>query len=157
MKKIKIVTCCLLLIAASAFTYGCGGSDEPDNIQSQNEIEDKDIPGKDISKFDVSLSDTVNNDKTGKWRLSRTSDDFDIEKYAVSYYYKYFIKDDEIHFLVNYNRNTVTVITCQSDYLSVTIHEYSEGEENDASSLAGGMVLGQYQVNISDASIEQIE
>ncbi len=111
---------------------------------------------KDITDKTIDVS-TYRNDSTGKWRIATTSDDFDIEKYALSYYLNYFDADDEIHVIVNFTRMTTTKISDMGDTLDVSIHEYTKGEEHDANKALGGMLLNEYHVNIKTGKITKIQ
>lgn len=111
---------------------------------------------KDITDKNIDVS-TYRNDSTGKWRIATTSDNFDIEKYALSYYLNYFDADDEIHVIVNFTRMTSTKISNLGDTLDVSIHEYTKGEEHDANKALGGMLLNEYHVNIKTGKITKIQ
>lgn len=113
--------------------------------------------GKDITKYDIIFKDEYRNDSTGKWRLAETADNFDIEKYAVSYYDNYFKSDDEIHVFVNFTRKTTTRIADMGGILDVSIHEYVKGEEHDANEALGGMLLNEYHVDRKTGKIEKIQ
>lgn len=112
---------------------------------------------KDITDKDIDFSSDYRNDSTGKWRIAITSDSFDIEKYALSYYLNYFKDDDEIHVIVNFTRMTTTKISDMGDTLDVSIHEYTKGEEHDANKALGGMLLNEYHVNIKTGKITKIQ
>ena len=112
---------------------------------------------KDITDKDIDFSSDYRNDSTGKWRIATTSDSFDIEKYALSYYLNYFKSDDEIHVIVNFTRMTTTKISDMGDTLDVSIHEYTKGEEHDADKALGGMLLNEYHVNIKTGKITKIQ
>lgn len=103
------------------------------------------------------FSSSVRNDKTGKWRIATYNGSNQIKDYAKEYYEAYFESDDEIHFIVNLGLKTTSKITVIGDKLDVSVYEYVDGEEHDATLLASGMLLKQYQVNLSDGSIEEIQ
>lgn len=105
---------------------------------------------------DVTFSNSVLNDVTGNWRLARIAATIDITEYAVDYYNTYFENDDEVHVIVNFSTNTTTFITYMFGQLSVTIHEYVDDEEHDASVLGSGMVLGEYFVYLDNGDIENL-
>lgn len=113
--------------------------------------------GKDITKYDIIFSDDYRNDSTGKWRRAETADNFDIQKYAVSYYDNYFKKDDEIHVFINFTRKTTTRIANMGGILDVSIHEYVKGEEHDANKALEGTLLNEYHVNIKTGKISKIQ
>lgn len=107
------------------------------------------------SKFSVS---DVRNDVTGKWRISSVAETFNIEEYALSYYDRYFTRDDQIHGIVNFNLNTTTCISVMSDtMLDVSIHEYVKGEEHDAGLLFGGTLLAEYFIYLDNGDIEKVQ
>lgn len=109
-----------------------------------------------ISSGAFLFSSTVRNDKTGNWRIATYSGSNQIIDYAKNYYEAYFESDDEIHFVVNLGLKTTSKITVVGDKLDVTVYEYVDGEEHDATLLASGNVLGQYQVDLSDGSIKEL-
>lgn len=116
--------------------------------------------------FDKSFSDSasifdneVRNDKTGKWRLYKTSTSEDIVNHAVDYYKAYFASDSELHFIINFHpqQNSTTVIrVIDENTLNVTEHEYVAKEEHDANELGGGNVIADYFVDIETGAIEKI-
>lgn len=115
------------------------------------------LKSKDITEKDINFQDEYRNDSTGKWRLATTSDSFDIQKYALSYYYNYFKSDDEIHILVNFTRMTTTRMAVAGNVLDVSIHEYTKGEEHDANKALSGILLNEYHVNMDTGKISKIQ
>lgn len=105
----------------------------------------------------IDFQGNVNNDSTGNWRLAKTSDQFKIEEYALDYYNTYFESDNEIHAVVNSANNTTTEISVIFGDVYVTIHEYVNGEENDADMLFSGAELGMYSVNTDNGEIQKVE
>ena len=105
----------------------------------------------------ILFDNVVRNDTTGNWRLARLAANVQIEKYALSYYKKYFTNDSEIHGIVNFITNTTTRLSCSSDILFITIHEYVDKEEHDAKVLFGGDVLKEYWIYTDNGDIELIE
>lgn len=154
MKK-PILTVLLIILFAIAIS-GCSDSNksnEPDTDSTQ-----EDASSEVSDEYDIIFSGSVRNDKTGKWKLSRTSTSKDVTEYAVYYYNTYFKSNDEIHAIVNFATNTTNKISLLSDdVLDVCIYEYVDGEEHDASELFGGTLLNEYHITISDGSIEEIE
>lgn len=112
---------------------------------------------KDINTFDIIFAGDYRNDTTGKWKLATTSDSFDIQKYAVSYYNNYFKSDDEIHIIVNFSRMTTTKISNMGGILDISIYDYVKGEEHDAKEALSGTFLNEYHVNISSGKITKIQ
>lgn len=116
------------------------------------------ISDKDSNDLSVSLRSTVHNDKTGLWRLAAIAvDNTDISEYALSYYTNYFSSDDEIHAIVNFTTKCTASIRVVGDRLDVTCYEYVDGEEQDASTLFGGMLLNEYFVYLDNGDIELVQ
>lgn len=69
------------------------------------------------------------------------------DQYAVDYYREYFQSDDEVHVVYNFSLNTVNCIRLDAGTLFVSVTEYVENEEHDASEACGGQFLGQYHFN----------
>lgn len=95
----------------------------------------------------------VRNDVTGNWRIVVTSAKFDVEEMLIPYH-DYFMKEDEIHFIVSFATNTTTVIRNSGGIITSEVHEYVDKEEHDAKTLGRGMVLAEYMA--VDGVIEQI-
>ncbi len=102
------------------------------------------------------FSKSVNNDVTGKWRISTVNTAMSAEEYALEYYKELFASDDEIHGIVNFALNTTSRISVVGSNLDVTILEYVDGEEHDAKELFSGMVLAEYFVNIETGETEKV-
>lgn len=115
---------------------------------------DKDI--KEITDLSTSRPKPVRNDNTGKWRVTTTSKSFNPEEYAISYFKTFFEKEDELHYIVNFNRNTTTSINKFLTILQVTIHERVDGEEHDANKLGGGMLYAEFHVHLDNGDIVKI-
>lgn len=131
--------------------------EETTTTESTTEEHKIKLKSKDITERDINFQDEYRNDSTGKWRLATTSDSFDIQKYALSYYYNYFKSDDEIHILVNFTRMTTTRMTVSGNVLDVSIHEYTKDEEHDANKALSGMLLNEYHVNMDTGKISKIQ
>lgn len=115
------------------------------------------ISNKDVDDIDGTFSrNKVRNDTTGNWRISTIAANIQMVDYALSYY-EWYMLDDEIHFIVNFNYNTTTCIQYMNGCIFVTVHEYVDGEEHDANLLGGGMVLAQYIVYPDNGDIEEIQ
>src|SRR5699024_5000934 len=89
----------------------------------------------------------VRNDTTGNWKIATTSEDIDIEDY-ISDYYKEYMEDDEVHWIVNFTRNTTTSVTKQGNELLLETYERVDKEEHDASTLGSGQDLGSKTIEI---------
>lgn len=109
-----------------------------------------------IEKCDIIFAGEYRNDTTGKWRLAETSSNIEIQKYALSYYRKYFKSKDEIHIVVNFANKTTTKISNMGGILDVSIHDYVKGEEHDAKSALSGTLLNEYHVNMKSGTIDKI-
>ena len=75
---------------------------------------------------------------------------------AVAYSNAYFESDQEVHIIVNLYLKTTTVINKYGNTLFVTCHEYRDKEEHDAKKLAGGMVLGEFMINLDTGETEKL-
>lgn len=105
--------------------------------------------------------ENVNNDVTNTWRLTYLSKlkENDIEKYAVSYYKKYFENDKETHFLVNSDKTTVTAIANPGGVgvLDVRVYALNEGDEKDEATILTGEVLDEFLVYVDSKNITKID
>ncbi len=107
--------------------------------------------------INITFSESIHEDTTGKWRLARVATAKEIQAYALEYYNAYFQSDDEIHAIVNFTLGTTYKLAkVSSDTLDIVIHDYVEGEELDANILFSGTVTGNYQINIATGEISQI-
>lgn len=102
------------------------------------------------------FNDSVPNDVTGKWRLATTSNAADVTSYALNYYKAYFKSNDEIHGIVNKRNSTTCSLSVVGNLLSVVVHKYVEGEENDAKILFVGDVIAEYFIDIETGEIEKL-
>lgn len=133
---------------------------EADNAESEwDEVKNKDnIIGKsnkDFKKITKQKPSDVRNDKTGNWRKVTIADNVDIEEYVLSYKDLY-MKDGEVHFIINFNYNTTTVINNLNGILFVDVKEYVSKEEHDAAILGSGMELKNYMI-YPDGDIEKVK
>lgn len=111
-----------------------------------------------IAGADFFFSRSVNNDVTGKWRISTVNTSMSTEEYAADYYKELFSSDEEIHGVVNFALNTTSRITVlDPKTLDVTILEYVDGEEHDAKELFSGMVLAEYTVDIETGQASRLD
>ncbi len=110
-------------------------------------------------KFDDIYFDVkpVNNDKTGRWRISAIAESVSIDDYALDYYDTYFKSDDEIHWIVNFTYKTTTVIRSYGVMLDVVTTEYVPREEHDACMLGTGMQLGHVQIDTATDEVTELE
>lgn len=93
------------------------------------------------SKYNFSRIGNVNNDKTGKWRLYECATTADIGEYIYDFCSSCVASDDEIYFIVNFTLGVTYRIDPMGSIVLVDTLEYVDGEEHDASTLAGGMSL----------------
>ena len=124
-----------------------------DDLKEQDKIIGK--SDKDYSEVSKSKPRDVRNDVTGKWRITTIAESVDIEEYALSYADLH-MKDDEVHFIVNFNYKTTTVINKMNGLLYVDIKEYEKKEEHDAKKLGGGMLLKSYVI-YPDGDIQELD
>lgn len=132
---------------------------EVEEEYSWDDVKEKDrIVGKsdkDFSEVTKSKPNDVRNDTTGKWRILKISENIDIEEYALSYADLH-MKDDELHFIVNFNYHTTTWLNKIDGLLFVDIREYVKKEEHDAKKLGNGMVLKSYVI-YPDGDIQELD
>lgn len=132
---------------------------EVEEEYSWDDVKEKDrIVGKsdkDFSEVTKSKPNDVRNDTTGKWRILKISENIDIEEYALSYADLH-MKDDEVHFIVNFNYHTTTWLNKIDGLLFVDIREYVKKEEHDAKKLGNGMVLKSYVI-YPDGDIQELD
>ena len=127
--------------------------------QPAAEPDAKETFNKSFSDSTAMFDSEVRNDKTGKWRLYRTSTSEDIVDHAVDYYKAYFASDNELHFIVNLHpqQKTTTIIrVIDEKTLNITEHEYVDKEEFDANELGSGKVIADYFVDIETGVKEKV-
>lgn len=111
-----------------------------------------------IKDMDFLFSDSVRNDKTGRWRLSKIAENVQPEEYAAEYYKKMFVKDNEVHIIINFTLNTTTCINYLGDNtIDVSIYDYVSKEEHDAALMCSGAFLGEYHINVETGKVEEIQ
>lgn len=103
---------------------------------------------------DLNLTD-VKDDHSEEWQKAVTSKDVNMPENAMAYYEEY-MEDGDIHFIVTFATNTTINLNAMGGILFVTITEYQEGEEHDASELGSGMVYKEYHVHLNDGSVEEL-
>lgn len=113
------------------------------------------VSDKDFSKVTKSKPSEVRNDSTGNWRITKISENIDIEEYALSYA-DLNMKDDEVHHIVNFNYHTTTWLNKMNGLLYVDIKEYVKKEEHDAKKLGSGMLLKSYVI-FPDGDIQELD
>ena len=124
-----------------------------------DDFKEKDkIVGKSDKDFASVVKDkptNVRNDKTGKWRKTSIAESIDIEEYALSYYNTY-MNDGEVHYIINFTRNTTTWLNNMGGLLYVDIKEHVKKEEHDASTLGSGTTLKSYVI-YPDGDIQELD
>lgn len=128
-------------------------SDEWDDVKEKDKIIGK--SNKDFSEAAKNKPSDVRNDKTGNWKITKISENINVEDYALSYYDLY-MEDDEIHFIVNFNYSTTSNLSYMNGLLYLDIHEYVKKEERDASTLGSGMLLKSYVI-YPDGVIQELD
>ncbi len=124
-----------------------------DDIKEKDQIVGK--SDKDLSEITKVKPSDVRNDNTGNWRITKISENIDIEEYALSYLDSH-MEDDEIHFIVNFNYNTTSSLSYMNELLYLDIYEYVDKEEHDASTLGSGMLLKSYVI-YPDGDIQELD
>lgn len=110
----------------------------------------------DLGDINILFSDSVRDDVTKNWRLSKVSTEKDIAEYALNYYNTFFSSDNEIHAIVNFSNKTTNRITkILSDKIQVTTFQYIKGEEHSAKELFGGKILIDRIINTETGEIEE--
>lgn len=167
------------LIISVSLAFGCNPAvyaqeNIPENISTESETEVKE-PVK-SGTYEIELeseesdgandeeniltfffSDNVNNDVTGKWRISKVATTRKATDYALEYYKTLFSSDDEIHGIVNFtDSTTIRIKSVLSDTINVSVLSYVDGEEHDAKLLFGGDLLEDYWINVETGEIEDI-
>ena len=109
----------------------------------------------DLGDINVFFSDSVRDDVTKNWRLSKVSTEKDIAEYALNYYNTFFSSDNEIHAIVNFSNKTTNRITkILSNKIQVTTFQYIKNEEHSAKELFGGKILIDRIINTETGEIE---
>lgn len=98
----------------------------------------------------------MNNDVTGNFRYCMTTDKKHIEDYALDYYKRY-MKDGEVHYIINTTYNITACITNLGDRLDLLATSYVSKEEHDAKAIGGGELLGEFHIYLDNGDIEQIQ
>lgn len=113
------------------------------------------VSDKDFNEVTSPKPGSVRGDTTDKWKKVVISDGIDAEEYAKSYHDMY-MEDKEVHFIVDFGRNTTTSIREAGGLIYVDISDYEDKEEHDAKKIGSGLLLKQYKI-YPDGDIEEIE
>lgn len=110
----------------------------------------------DLDDINVFFSDSVRDDVTKNWRLSKVSTEKDIAEYALNYYNTFFSSDNEIHAIVNFSNKTTNRITkILPNKIQVTTFQHIKNEEHSAKELFGGKILIDRIINTETGEIEE--
>ena len=153
----------VMMLLAGALVSACGKTEEapktveeiPVQEEAAEEAQDPREAFEESFGLSCIFSDSVRNDKTGKWRMMRYSAGKDFTPYAADYYAAYFESDDEVHAVVDLKHGTY-MITCSGGQLFVDLHAYVDGEEHDAQLLGSGDLISQYVVDLSTGKVEKL-
>lgn len=115
------------------------------------------VSDKDISEISMNFAGKVRNDVTENWRYSTTSENIDIENYALSYYQEYFESDNEIHGIINFTRKTTARLNMSGGMIFLSVYDYVDGEEHDAKIMFSGTPLASYIIYTDNGDIEKTE
>ena len=102
------------------------------------------------------IASPMHNDATGNFKCALVAENFDVTDIALDYCKKY-MKDKEVHYIVNFNNNTTSCITNLGDRLDITITEYVSKEEHDAKAIGAGSLLGEFHVYVDNGDVEKIQ
>lgn len=126
--------------------------DVPEENSAPVNLESYTLPcGAELQYFD-----SVRNDVTGLWRRSATSDSLVPADYALEYYERMFVSDDEIHSIWNATLKTTTKITAGFGLLYVDTYEYVDGEEHDAKIMFSGLHLDERIIDLETGEVEEV-
>lgn len=110
-----------------------------------------------LEGVDIIFSDSVRDDQTGNWRLSKVTSNKPEEEYVLDYYKKYFKEDKEVHAIVNYTLNTTTCVTSIGNKINVRVYEHIKDEEHHAKTLFRGQKYAEYNVDKETGAVEKVE
>lgn len=99
----------------------------------------------------------VSDDVTGNARRTFVTTTKSAEEYAIAYYKEYFESDKEIHFLLNFYSNTMSIISNSGNFLDVRICEHVDGEEHSGKTIGRGQLYAEYYVNLETGEIKQLD
>lgn len=156
-------------VASSVSSSSAIESTEPDTSVDETTSVDvpAETPGKAyaaVQSADTSVLDdmdikiqTVRDDVTGNARRTFVTTTKSAEEYAIAYYKEYFESDKEIHFLLNFYSNTMSIISNSGNFLDVRICEHVDGEEHSAKTIGSGQLYAEYYVNLETGEIKQLD
>ena len=115
----------------------------PSNMLALRPVDDGTENSSSGNTVHVDFHSSVPNDVTGKWRLAIVNTQLPVSDYLISYYQTFFKSDDEIHAIINTADNTTTCVSVLAGMFDVAVHQYIQGEENDAKVLFGGDLISE--------------
>lgn len=154
---------------SSVSSSSAAESTEPDTSADETASVDvpEETPGKAyaaVQSADTSVLDdmdikvcNVNDDVTGNARRTFVTTTKSAEEYAIAYYKEYFESDKEIHFLLNFYSNTMSIISNSGNFLDVRICEHVDGEEHSGKTIGRGQLYAEYYVNLETGEIKQLD
>lgn len=155
--------------ASSVSSSSAADSTEPDTSTDEAAPVDvpEETPGKAyaaVQSADTSVLDdmdikvhNVSDDVTGNARRTFVTTTKSAEEYAIAYYKEYFESDKEIHFLLNFYSNTMSIISNSGNFLDVRICEHVDGEEHSGKTIGRGQLYAEYYVNLETGEIKQLD
>lgn len=97
---------------------------------------------------DAEWRESIQNDRTGMFRLLITNSDIEIDPdLALEYAKAYITSDNPIYYIINPSLGTTTRINKLGNLIFVSRHEYTAGEENDVTLLSTGGVIREFILN----------
>ena len=156
-------------VASSVSSSSAADSTEPDTSADEAAPVDvpEETPGKAyaaVQSADTSVLDdmdikvhNVSDDVTGNARRTFVTTTKSAEEYAIAYYKEYFESDKEIHFLLNFYSNTMSIISNSGNFLDVRICEHVDGEEHSGKTIGRGQLYAEYYVNLETGEIKQLD
>jgi hypothetical protein len=116
------------------------------------------ISDKKLSDIDGTFSrNKVNNDVTGKWRVSTIAANVSMEDYAYNYYERFMLSEGQVEAVINFNYNTSTSLSFYGNFIDVCVYDYVDGEEHDANLMFTGILLKEYYVYTDNGDIVEIQ
>ena len=135
-----------LEIPYSDYTKMDYNSQEAENLR--NEI---------INSHNLLYGGGLNDDVTGKWRVSAYSSNDQFQDFALDYFNAFFENTDEIHAVINFSVNVTYRITYTAGVLNITAFDYVDNEERSAKLLFTGDVLGEFYVDCNTGDVNRIK
>ena len=180
MVRRKIFALTLAMVLSASLITSCGSKEEnaktepvsqQETTKTESEASEEPAVSETVSEvsevvsedehpvlpFDVHVSSSYRNDKTGNWRAASYAGSEVMSDYAAEYYYTYFKDDSELHFVWNASLKTVTKIAKYGNELDVATYEYVKGEEHDAAMACTGQLYGEFYLNLDTGEVTEIQ